>query len=76
MPNNLFNSTQNNNIMSEFNRFQNNPMQWLMNRNVNIPQEYANNPEQAVQYLLNNGKMSQGTLNQIIQQAKMFGFKI
>ena len=51
-------------------------MQWLVNRNVNIPQEYANNPEQAVQYLLNNGKMSQNTLNQIIQQAKMFGFKI
>lgn len=76
MPNNLFNSTQNNNIMSEFNRFQNNPMQWLVNRNVNIPQEYANNPEQAVQYLLNNGQMSQSTLNKIIQQAKMFGFKI
>lgn len=76
MPNSLFNSAQNNNIMGEFNRFQQNPMQYLIDRKVNIPQEYMNNPQQAVQYLLNNGQMSQDTLNQLIQKAKMFGFKI
>lgn len=76
MPNSLFNSSQNNNIMGEFNRFQQNPMQYLIDRKVNIPQEYMNNPQQAVQYLLNNGQMSQDTLNQLIQKAKMFGFKI
>lgn len=76
MPNSLFNSSQSNNIMGEFNRFQQNPMQYLIDRKVNIPQEYMNNPQQAVQYLLNNGQMSQDTLNQLIQKAKMFGFKI
>ena len=76
MPNNLFNTTQNNNIMSEFNRFQQNPAQYLMDRKVNIPQEYMNNPQEAVQYLLNSGKMSQDTLNQLMQKAKMLGFKI
>ena len=76
MPNNLFNSTQNNNIFNEFNKFQQNPMQYLMDRKVNIPQEYMNNPQQAVQYLMNNGQMSQDTLNQIVQKARMFGFKL
>lgn len=76
MPNNLFNTTQSNNIMNEFNRFQQNPAQYLIEHKVDIPQEYMNNPEQAVQHLLNTGKISQGTLNQIIQKARMFGFKI
>ena len=75
MPNNLFNATQGNNIMSEFNRFQQNPAQYLIEHQVDIPQEYMNNPQQAVQHLLNTGKMSQSTLNQIMQKARMFGFK-
>lgn len=75
MPNNLFNSMQSNNIMGEYNRFQQNPMQYLMDKKINIPQEYMNNPQQAVQYLLNNGQMSQETLNQLMQKAKMLGFK-
>lgn len=76
MPNNLFNSMQQNNIMGEYNRFKQNPMKFLMDRQINIPQEYMNNPEQAVQYLLNSGKMSQGTFDQIKQKARMFGFNI
>ena len=75
MPNNLYNATQGNNIMSEFNRFQQNPAQYLIEHQVDIPQEYMNNPQQAVQHLLNTGKMSQSTLNQIMQKARMFGFK-
>ena len=76
MPNNLFNSTQNNNIFSEFNRFQRNPMQYLIDRKVNIPQEYMNNPQSAVQYLLNSGQLSQDTLNQIMQKASSLGLKL
>ena len=34
MPNNLFNSTQGNNIMSEFNVFQQNPTQYLKDHNI------------------------------------------
>lgn len=76
MPNNLFNSTQQNNIEGEYNRFKQNPMKFLADRQINIPQEYMNNPEQAVQYLLNSGKMSQSTFDQIKQKARMFGFNI
>ena len=76
MPNNLFHTTQQNNIMGEYSKFQQNPMQFLADRQINIPQEYMNNPEQAVQYLMNNGKMSQGTLDKIKQTARMFGFNI
>lgn len=75
MPNNLYNSTQNNNIFNEFNRFQQNPMQFLTERNVNIPQEYMNNPQSAIQYLMNSGQINQQGINQIIQKARMFGFK-
>lgn len=76
MPNNLFNSTQQNNIEGEYSRFKQNPMKFLADRQINIPQEYMNNPEQAVQYLLNSSKMSQGTFDQIKQKARMFGFNI
>ena len=76
MPNNLFNSMQSNDIMGEFGRFKSNPMQYLIEKNINIPQEYMNNPESAVQYLLNSGQMSQSSLNDIKQKASMFGFRI
>jgi len=76
MPNDLFNSMQQNNIMGEYGRFRQNPTKFLMDRQINIPQEYMNNPEQAVQYLLNSGKMSQGIFDQIKQKARMFGFNI
>ena len=75
MPNNLYNSTQNNNIFNEFNKFQQNPMQFLTERNVNIPQEYMSNPQSAIQYLMNSGQINQQGINQIIQKARMLGFK-
>ena len=76
MPNNLYNSTQNNNLQSEFNRFQQNPFQFLTEKNINIPQEYLSNPQNAIQYLMNSGQINQQGINQIIQKARMFGFKI
>ena len=76
MPNNLYNSTQNNNIFNEFNKFQQNPMQFLSDRNVNIPKEYMNNPQSAIQYLMNSGQINQRGINQMIQKARMLGFKI
>lgn len=76
MPNNLYNSTQNNNIFNEFNKFQQNPMQFLSDRNVNIPKEYMNNPQSAIQYLMNSGQINQQGINQMIQKARMLGFKI
>ena len=76
MANSLFSEMQSNNVMSQFNQFKNNPMQFLTNRKINIPEEYSNNPQQAVQYLLNNGQMSQQALNGMIQMANRMGIKL
>lgn len=76
MANSLFSEMQSNNIMSQFNQFKNNPMQFLTSRKINIPEEYSNNPQQAVQYLLNNGQMSQQALNGMIQMANKMGIKL
>lgn len=76
MANSLFSEMQNNNIMTQFNQFKNNPMQFLTNRKISIPEEYSNNPQQAVQYLLNNGQMSQQALNGMIQMANRMGIKL
>lgn len=64
-----------NQIQSQFQQFKSNPMSFLIQRNINIPQQYMNNPEQAVQYLLQNGQMSQDAFNQISQMASQLGLK-
>ncbi len=45
-----------------------NPMQFLMSRG--FPQGVMNNPQQAVQNLLNSGRMSQEQFNQLKQTAE------
>lgn len=64
-----------NQIQSQYQQFKSNPMSFLIQRNVSIPQQYINNPEQAVQYLLQNGQMSQEVFNQISQMAPQLGLK-
>ncbi|MBO6128876.1 MAG: hypothetical protein J6P79_08265 [Pseudobutyrivibrio sp.] len=64
-----------NQIQNLYQSFLTNKMQFLAQRNVNIPQQYANNPEEAVKYLLNSGKMSQEQFNRIDQLANVFGLK-
>jgi len=76
MSNPLYNSLNNNGIMSQFQTFQQNPMQFLMSRNINIPQQYLNNPKDAIQYLLNSGKMTQANFNQLSQMASQMGIKL
>ena len=66
----------NNGIQSQFNSFMQNPMQFLINKKINIPQEYANDPHEAVQYLLNNGSMSQDTFNRLRNTASQMGIQI
>lgn len=63
------------NIMSELGMFMKNPMQYLMSKNINIPQQYANDPEGAVQYLMDNGKLSQDQFNYLMGQASQMGAK-
>jgi len=76
MSNPLFTEQMNKGIMSQFNSFTQNPMQFLLQRKINIPQQYANDPHGAVQYLLNNGQMSQAQLNSLTQQAQRMGIKL
>ncbi len=64
-----------NQLMTQFNQFKSNPMSFLLQRNVNIPQQYLNNPEEAVKYLMNNGQMSQEQYNRINQMAQSLGLK-
>ena len=71
MPNPLFQ----NQLMNQFQSFKSNPMSFLNQRKVNIPQQYMNNPEEAVHYLLNNGIMSQEQFNQISQMASQLGLR-
>ena len=64
-----------NQLMTQFNQFKSNPMSFLLQRNVNIPQQYLNNPEEAVKYLMNNGQMTQEQYNRINQIAQSLGLK-
>lgn len=64
-------------IMSQFyNVFMQNPFQFLLQRKINIPHEYANNPQGAVQYLMNNGQMSQQTFETCRAKASRMGYRI
>lgn len=72
-------------FLGQFRGFMNNPMQYMMQRKINLPQNAMQNPQEAVQQLLNGGQMSQAQFNQLQQMArqiqanpmfaKMFGGK-
>lgn len=76
MGNPLYNEQMNHSFMSKFNLFKQNPMQFLMQNRVNIPQQFANDPHGAVQYMLNNGQMTQEQLNSLTQMAQRMGVKL
>lgn len=63
------------NPMQQFGQMRQNPMGFLASRGLNIPPQYANDPKGAVQYLLTNGRMNQGMLNNLMQRAQAMGFK-
>lgn len=65
-----------NSMMQQFQSFQKNPMQFLLKNKINIPEEFQNDPHGAVQYLLNNGQMSQDQYNRIFQVAQKMGIKL
>jgi len=76
MANPLFNEQMNNSFMQKFNIFKQNPMQFLANSKINVPQQFANDPHGAVQYMLNNGQMTQEQLNSLTQMAQKMGIKL
>lgn len=67
---------QQNPMMNQFQMFKQNPMQFLLNKNINIPQNLQNDPKGAVQYLLNNGQMSQEQFNRLNAMASQLGVKL
>lgn len=76
MANPLYSEQMQSGMMSQFNSFMNNPMQFLSQRKINVPQQFANDPHGAVQYMLNNGQMSQAQLNKLTQMAQQMGVKL
>lgn len=61
---------------NQYNTFRQNPLQFLLQRKINIPHEYANNPQGAVQYLMNSGQMSQETFENLRSRASQMGVAI
>lgn len=76
MANPLYNEQMQKGMGSQFNSFMHNPMEYLLQRKINIPQQFMNDPHGAVEYLLNNGQMSQEQLNSLIKKAQQMGVKI
>ena len=58
------------NMFQQFQQFRQNPMQWLTSRGVQVPQEIAGNPDAIIQYMMNNGRLSQQQYNQAAQMAR------
>jgi len=76
MANPLYNEQMQNGIQSQLNSLMSNPSGFLAKYNINIPSQYQNDPQGLVQYWLNSGCMTQNQLNNVIQKAQQFGFKI
>lgn len=60
----MANSLFTNNIFKQFEQFRSNPVQYLISKRINIPQEYLADPHKAVEYLMQNGQMSQEQLSE------------
>lgn len=56
-------------FMSQFNGFLQNPMQFMVQKKLNLPQNWMQNPQGAIQQLMNSGAMSQSQYNQLRQMA-------
>lgn len=54
----------------QFKQFMNNPQAML--QKMGIPQGMQNNPQAIIQYLMDNGKLTQAQYSQLHAQAKQF----
>lgn len=57
------------NIFQLFQGFISNPTQFLLQRNLGLTKEMINDPNKAIQYLMNTGRITQEQYNQAVQQA-------
>ncbi len=78
MANSVFEQLNNNSqpdIQSQFQSFRQNPIQFMAQRNLSIPPEYQNNPHEAVNYLIQSGRMNQGALQKVMGTLQRMGFR-
>ena len=57
-------------FMNQFQGFIHNPAQYIMQHRINIPQQYQNNPDEMIKYMMNNGMISQQQYNMANEMSK------
>lgn len=57
------------NPLNEFQSFMSNPIQFMAQRKLNIPQQYLNDPNGAIQYLMNSGRITQDQYNRAVNMS-------
>ena len=57
-------------FIGQFRGFMSNPVGFMMQRKLNIPQQYLNDPNAAIQHLMNTGAISQEQYNWAVQEAQ------
>lgn len=57
------------NMIGQFQGFMQNPLQFMASKRLNIPANMMNDPNQAIQYMLNNGMISQSQYDWAVRQA-------
>lgn len=62
-------------FQSQFNVFRQNPIQFLAQRNLNIPAEFQSNPQSAVNYLIQSGRMNSGAMQRVMGTLQRMGFR-
>lgn len=69
------NNSQQPDFQSQFQIFKQNPIQFMAQRNLNIPPEYQNNPQSAVNYLIQSGRMNSGAMQRVMGTLQKMGFR-
>ena len=57
------------NPLNEFQSFMSNPIQFMAQRKLNILQQYLNDPNGAIQYLMNSGRITQDQYNRAVNMS-------
>ena len=57
------------NLIQQFQGIMQNPTQFLIQRNLGLSEEMLKNPDQAIQYLMNSGRITQEQYNMAVKQA-------
>ena len=58
------------NMVGQFRGFMSNPVQFMVQNRLNIPQQYMNDPNQAIQYMMNSGMLSQEQYDWAVKEAQ------